>query len=154
MAVKHELFGTKEMEIPESQTFSPETLREFDEISAALAQLFKGHATEDEDFEIDVQSATGCSIDFYIKNYEVMVPSLIVQRLEDIQTILRSYKQFWCVRFWVYKPSAPWNEDDTSIWLEIDKYHVVPYLGKKEIQIFDDMDAFYANFWGKGTRAP
>jgi hypothetical protein len=135
------------MKFPETLPFSPETEREFDDLSVAVSKVFAAVGCEEVDFEISTKSTTGCSIDLYIKNYEVIRPARVEQLLPKVQALLQGYQQYWCVRILVYRHDAPIFSDDTCIWLEINKYAVSPFRGKKEIEIFDDMEAFYRTFW-------
>lgn len=137
------------MRIPEPQGFSTKTEREFDEFGDALAAIFGSFAREGEDFEVYEHSGALCSVDLTIINYEVITPAHVEARLTDIQEILRRYRQFWCIRLWLYKPTEDLLSPDQCIWLEITKYGVAPYRGKKYIEIFEDMDEVYRHYWGR-----
>jgi hypothetical protein len=139
--------GKHDMKLPETLPFSSETEKEFDDVSLRVSKVFAAIGREEVDFEISTHSATGCSIDLYIKNYEVIRPTHVEQLLPELQTVLRKYRQYWCVRIWAYKPDAPILKDNTCIWLEINKYAVSPFRGKKEVEIFENMEAFYGSFW-------
>jgi hypothetical protein len=141
------------MRLPEEQSFSPETEREFDEISEALAQLFSAFAKEYDDFEIYEHSAAGYSIDLTILNYRVIKPADVEARLEAMVSMLRRYQQFWCIRFWLYRPTDDVANPDQCIWLEITKYGVAPYRGKKDIELFSDMESLYKHYWGEQLAA-
>lgn len=136
------------MHLPETQGFSAQTARQFDEISDALAALFAPVGKDSIDYEIQERSSNGSSVDFVILNYDVIAPTDVEARFSDILAVLRSYEQFWCVRFWVYKPSQS-AEPDECIWLEINKYGVAPYCGMKFIEVFRNMDELYTHYWGK-----
>lgn len=137
------------MIIPEPQGFSPETEREFDEISVALAALFEPLAHEGEGFEILEYSAAWCSVDLTISDFCAITPKHVEQRLGDMQSLLRKYHQFWCVRIWLYKPTDELLNPDESLWLEITKYGVAPYRGRKQIEVFENMSELYLYYWGK-----
>lgn len=139
------------MRFPEQVGFSASTEAEFDRTCIEAAGLLASVGSEDADFMVDTHSGTGCSVDIFLKNYERFTPEAVEALLPELQGVLRKKLQYWCLRIWVYRPGRPSGEDDMCIWLEIDRYAVYPYRGKKEMELFGTMEQFLCHFWGRGT---
>ena len=127
--------------------FSDEIQQEFEDTCEEIARVFSQLGTEDEDFEVSTTSGINCSIDVYIKNYEAVLPRDVMRIAPSISQLLMTRKNYWVARIWVYRPDLPPGSDDTCIWLEIDRYDVQPFTGKKFIELFDDIEALYRHFW-------
>lgn len=127
--------------------FSDETQQEFENTCGEVARVFSQFGREDEDFEISPTSGIHCSIDVYIKNYKTVLPHDIMRAAPSISQILTTRKNYWVARIWVFRPDLPLGSDDMCIWLEIDRYDVQPFTGKKFIELFDDIEALYQHFW-------
>jgi hypothetical protein len=53
---------------------------------------------------------------------------------------------YWQVR--LFLPPLPESEDGAFLlWLTVDRYQVIPFLGEKPIAAFEDMTALYRHYW-------
>jgi hypothetical protein len=129
--------------------FSDETQQEFENTCGEVARVFSQLGTEDEDFEVSTTSGIRCSIDVYIKNYEAVLPRDVMRIAPSITQLLTRCKNYWVARIWVYRSDLPLGSDDMCIWLEIDRYDVQPFTGKKSIELFDDIEALHRHFWSE-----
>jgi hypothetical protein len=125
-------------------------LTEFHDICEGLWQTFSTIGVGNTDFEIMEKMEGHCSIAVFIKNYESIRPKAVESILPRIQRLLEKRRYFWFVAIKVYKREKLFPDDDTCIWLEIDQYAVNPFRGKKQIELFEEMQHFYRHFWTEG----
>jgi hypothetical protein len=133
-------------------SFSAETLAEWESIVDAVNDLFAQIGTEDEDFAVSTECGTRFTIDLTINNYDRIRPEDVLGLVPAVRAFLVTRKSYWKVRIHVYKPEAVPGRDDCCIWLEIDRYRVQSWRGKREVEMFDDIEALYQNFWPTGAR--
>jgi hypothetical protein len=131
----------------DDQSFSPETLREWEAIVDEVNELFGTLGTEDEDFEVSTECSTGFTIDLLIKNYERIRHEDVMRLAPEVRVGLRDKRSYWCVRIHVFKPDAMPGRDAHCIWLEIDRYRVLPWRGKQERELYGDIGELYRTYW-------
>jgi hypothetical protein len=131
----------------DEESFTPEALAEWESIVEDVNDLFAELGTEDEDFEVSTECSTRFTVDLTIRNYQRIRHGDVLRLAPSVRDALRTKRSYWRVRIHVYRPEAVSGRDDHCIWLEIDRYRVLPWRGKREIELFDDIEDLYRAFW-------
>lgn len=137
------------MDDPFDSGLPPEVLDEFYEASKQIAKVCtaQGLGEEGEQYAIGEKCETNTSIDLLVLDYERIGPDLVLKIAPGLRAVLRSFHHYWVVRVVLSTTGGDPYAADTAIWLEIDRYDISQYNGKKSNYVFQDMPALYNHYW-------
>jgi hypothetical protein len=127
--------------------FSEEERTEYDRFVDLVNDAFAVHGKEDEDFEVHVEGGAVCEAQLFIKNYQAFPADRVRDLARQLRDELVRFRHYWKLTVYVYRPDLPYGEDDTALWLTIDRYSIDQYPGQIESSKFADMEEFTSHYW-------
>ena len=137
------------MEFPEPVALSEENTERYCRICDALEPTVLAglNPTEDVDFATH-RGSSSVAIEIVILNESAVTPEVVEKWLRPVQQILREADDYWIVRIWLKSP-VPAILESYVLWLTIDRFEVLAYVGEAQVPQFATMDELHMHYWGK-----
>ncbi len=128
--------------------FSDDLAAEFEKFVDLVNDAFAVHAVEDEDFEVHVEGGARCDAQLIIRNYRALSLATVREVAIRLREELGKFPHYWRLQIFVFRPGKQFGQDETVLWLDIDRYGISQYCGQVKSEEFPNIEEFTKHYWG------